>query len=98
MIRRLKMLFMIIYTWEPGQRDALIKRRIEKKGSSLAEGVQKIHEWFDAGGGRGFVVFETNDPRVIMTSIMTWDDLLKAEVVSLLDVTEIFPKEKNENE
>jgi len=29
---------------------------------------------------------------------MTWDDLLKAEVVSLLDVTEIFPKEKNENE
>jgi hypothetical protein len=97
MIRRLNMLFMIIYTWEPGQRDALIKRRTEKKGPSLAEGVQKIHEWLDAGGGRGFMVFETNDPRVIMTSIMGWDDLLKVEVISLLDVTEIFPKEKSKN-
>ena len=91
------MLFMIIYTWEPGQRDALIKRRTEKGGPSLAEGVQKIHEWLDAGGGRGFMVFETNDPRAIMTSIMEWDDLMKVEVVSLLDMTEIFPAEKGKS-
>jgi hypothetical protein len=98
MIRRLNMLFMIIYTWEPGQRDALIKRRTLKKGPSLAEGATKLHEWIDAGGGRGFIVFETNDPRVIRTSIMGWDDLLKLEVVSLRDVTEIFPTEKRKNQ
>ena len=43
------------------------------------------------------MVFETNDPRVIMTSIMGWDDLLKVEIVSLLDVTELFPAEKGKS-
>ena len=43
------------------------------------------------------MVFETNDPRVIMTSIMGWDDLLKVEIVSLLDMTEIFPAEKGKS-
>lgn len=92
------MLFMNIYTWEPGQRDALIKRRREKKGPALSGGIKKIHEWLDAAGGRGFMVFETDDPRAIMTSIMEWDDLMKVEVVSLLDITEIFPAEKGKSQ
>jgi len=88
------MLFMNIYTWEPGQRDALIKRRTEKKGPTLAEGVKKIHEWTDVSGGRGFMICEANDQKAIMKSVMGWSDLMKEEIVLLLDTTELFPAEK----
>lgn len=88
------MLFMNIYTWEPGQRDALIKRRTEKKGPALAEGVKKIHEWFDVCGGRGFMICEASDAKAILTSVMGWSDLMSEEIVPLLDTTELFPAEK----
>ena len=87
------MLFMNIYTWEPGQRDALIKRRMEK-GTALSEGVKKVGEWFDVSGGRGFMICESNDPKAIMTSVMGWSDLMKEEIVPLLDPIELFPEKK----
>jgi len=87
------MLFMNIYTWEPGQRDALIKRRMEK-GISLSEGVKKVSEWFDVSGGRGFMICESNDPKAIMTSVMGWSDLMKEEIVPLVETTVVFPVEK----
>jgi hypothetical protein len=54
------MLSQNIYTWEPGQKDALIKRRIE---------------WFDAGRSRGFILLETDDPKSAIISTMLWNDL-----------------------
>lgn len=87
------MLFMNIYTWEPGQRDELIKRRMEK-GISLSEGVKKVSEWFDVSGGRGFMICESNDPKAIMTSVMVWSDLMKEEIVPLVETTVVFPVEK----
>jgi hypothetical protein len=87
------MLFMNIYTWEPGQRDALIKRRMEK-GISLSEGVKKVSEWFDVSGGRGFMICESNDPKAIMTSVMVWSDLMKEEIVPLVETKVVFPDEK----
>jgi len=88
------MFFMNIYTFEPGQRNAIVKRRMEKKGPALAEGVKKVCEWLDVGGGRGFIVIEANDPKAVMTSVMGWDDLMKEEIVPLLDTAELFPAEK----
>ena len=87
------MLFMNIYTFEPGQRDAIIKRRMEK-GTLLSKGVKVVGEWTDLGGGRGFMICEANDLKAIMTSVMVWDDLLKADIIPLLDTTEILPAEK----
>ena len=72
----------------------MIKRRTEKKGNNLSEGVKKVAEWFDVSGGRGFLICEANDPKAIMTSAMKWDDLMKEEIIPLLDTTEIFPAEK----
>ena len=88
------MLFMNIYTFEPGQRNAIVKRRMEKKGPALAEGVKKVYEWLDISGGRGFMILEANDPKAIITSVMGWSDLMKEEIVPLLDTTELFPAEK----
>ena len=88
------MLFMNIYTWKPEQRDALVKRRMEKKGPALAEGVKKVHEWLDVGGGRGFMICEANDPKAIMTSVMGWSDLMSEQIVPIIDTAELFPAEK----
>ncbi|MGP8152876.1 MAG: DUF3303 domain-containing protein [Smithella sp.] len=87
------MLFMNIYTFEPGQRDAIIKRRMEK-GTLLSEGVKVVGEWSDLGGGRGFMICEANDPQAIMTSAMKWDDLMKEEIIPLLETAKLFPEEK----
>lgn len=88
------MLFMNIYTWEPGQRDALIKRRMEKGGNALAEGVKKVGEWFDIGGCRGFILLETNDPKAAITSAMVWNDLMEEEIIPLVETSAVFPDEK----
>lgn len=89
------MLFMNIYTWEPGQRDALIKRRLEKKGNALSPGMKKLGEWFDVGGGRGFILLEGDDPKAALTSTLVWSDLMKMEVVPLVDIKTVFPDEKS---
>ena len=61
------MLFMTIYTWEPAQRNELIKRRLEK-GLAFPKGLKVIGEWTDLTGGRGFMLFETEDPKVLMAA------------------------------
>jgi hypothetical protein len=88
------MLFLNIYTWDPGQRDALIKRRLEKKGNYLSPGVKKLGDWIDIGGGRGFSLVEGNDPKAAIESTMVWSDLMKMEIVPLIEATAVFPDEK----
>jgi hypothetical protein len=83
------MLFLNIYTWEPGQRDALIKRRMEK-GIGLREGVKKVGEWSDLSGGRGFLLVEAIDAKACMSSAMAWSDLMKMEIVPLIETTALF--------
>ena len=40
------------------------------------------------------MILEANDPKAIITSVMGWSDLMKEEIVPLLDTTELFPAEK----
>ena len=77
------MLFMSIYTWEPENRDEIIKRRVEK-GSMVPEGVEIIGEWTDLGGSRGFTIYETPMPTIDWT--LAWSDLMKIEVVPIVDL------------
>ena len=83
------MLFMNIYTWKPGQRNDLLKRRMEK-GMALSPGVKVLGEWTDLGGGRGFLLFESNDPKACMASTMVWSDLMKMEPVPVIETAELM--------
>jgi hypothetical protein len=85
--RRQKMLFMTIYTWEPGQRNEIVKRRLQK-GRLIPEGVKVLGEWTDLGGGRGFLLVEANDPKAIMLGSRAWLDLMKMEAVPIIDTEE----------
>lgn len=83
------MLFMDIYTWEPGQRNELLKRRMEQ-GMSLPEGVKVLGEWTDLGGGRGFLLVELNDPKAAITATMAWSDLMKIEAVPVIVTADLM--------
>jgi hypothetical protein len=83
------MLFLNIYTWEPSQRNALLKRRMEK-GIALTEGVKLVGEWSDVNGSRGFLLVETNDPKALMSSVMVWSHLMKMEIVPVIEAADIW--------
>lgn len=81
------MLFMTIYTWEPGHRNEVVKRRMQK-GRLIPEGVRVLGEWTDLGGGRGFLLVESNDPQALMLGTRAWLDLMKMEAVPVMDTEE----------
>ena len=83
------MLSMNIYTFEPGQRNELLKRRMEK-GMALPEGVKLVGEWTDLGGGRGFLLAESNDPKAVIAAAMPWSDLMKMEIVPVIEAAELW--------
>ncbi len=81
------MLFMTIYTWEPGQRNEMVKRRLQK-GRLIPEGVKVLGEWTDLGGGRGFLLMEANDPKALILGSRAWSDLMKMEAIPVIDTEE----------
>ena len=83
------MLFMSTYTFEPGQRNAVIKRRLEK-GLRTQEGLKIIGEWYYVGGHKGFMLLEANDPIVVMGMTMAWSDLMKFETVPVMEAEEVL--------
>ncbi|MGC9975524.1 MAG: DUF3303 family protein [Syntrophales bacterium] len=88
------MLFMSIYTYEPGKRNEIIKRRAEK-GALTAAGVKVIGEWIALGGHRGFMLLETQDPKAVMATTLAWSDLLKFEGVPVIEAEEVMKMAKS---
>jgi len=83
------MLFMSIYTFEPAKRNEIIKRRMER-GTALREGVKVIGEWTDLGGGRGFLLIEAEDPKVLMAGTLAWSDLMEIQSVPVIQTEEVM--------
>jgi hypothetical protein len=83
------MLFMTIYTFEPGQRNEVIKRRLAR-GTATPEGVKRIGDWIYLGGNKGFMLFDANDPKAIMGMTMAWSDLMKFETVPVMEEEEVL--------
>lgn len=83
------MLFMSIYTYEPGKRNEIIKRRLEK-GTGAAAGVKVVGEWIALAGHRGFMLFEAEDPKAVMATTLVWSDLLRFESVPVMEAEEVM--------
>ena len=83
------MLFMSVYTYEPAQRDEVIKRRAEK-GAMAPPGMKIIGEWSDVTGGRVFRLVEVGDPRVMLGASAAWADLGKVESVPVMETEEVM--------
>ncbi len=82
-----KMLFMCIYNFEPKEREAVVKRFIEK-GSMIPPGVKLISEWSVLAGGRMFRLIESDDTMAIAETSAAWVDLCKLEVIPVIETKE----------
>ena len=76
------MLFLNIYTYKEGKREAIIARRLEK-GRAEPAGVKIIGEWTALDGSGGFMVFEIDKPDYSWT--LAWNDLLDMQLIPILD-------------
>jgi uncharacterized protein (UPF0548 family) len=72
------MLFMTVYTYEPENREAVIKKRAEK-GPLVPPGVKLLGEWSAITGGRVFRLVEADDARALLAGTAPWADLGKIE-------------------
>jgi len=82
------MLFITIATWEPEKREQIVKRR--QQGPMVPEGVKLIGQWSDIGGGRAFSLFETDDPKLMMPASYAWNDIVRIEVVPVIEAEEVM--------
>ena len=81
------MLFMCIFTWEPEQRNEVIKRRMQ--GQALPEGVKSIGEWVELGGARSFRLIDApDDAKLALAAALPWTDIGKLQMIPVMDSEE----------
>jgi len=81
---------MVITTYEVEKRDEVMKRMMEK-GRMTPAGMKMIGQWSAIGGGRGFTLVEVgDDPKVALAGTIAWSDLLKLEVVPVIETEEVM--------
>ena len=73
------MLFMISYSFDPHDRD-MVQERFKKTGGGPGPGTTMLGRWHDIGGGRGFVLAESNDGISLGKWLQEWTDALEFEV------------------
>jgi hypothetical protein len=83
------MLFMTIYTFEPANRDAIIKRRAEK-GPMVPAGAKIVGEWSSLVGHRVFRLVEVDDPRAMLAATYAVSDLGKIEAFPVMPMEEVM--------
>jgi hypothetical protein len=83
------MLYMTIFTYEPENRDEVIKRAVTK-GTLVPEGATSLGQWSSTSGGRVFRLIEMDDPLVAYKGTYAWSDLGKIEVFPVIDTEELL--------
>ena len=80
------MLFMDIWTWEPEKREEVRKRWSEYK---YPEEIKLVGEWLDITGNRIFVLYEVDDPRVMLAANDIWLDIARVDSVPVMEAKEV---------
>ena len=83
------MLFMTTYTYEPRDREAVNKRRLEK-GAMVPPGMKILGEWSAVTTGRVFRLVEVDDPRAMLGAAAAWADLGRIETVPVMPTEEMM--------
>ena len=88
------MKFMVVYTYEPKDRDAVVKKRMEE-GEVNPPGMKTLGEWSYLGGGRVFELVECDSPRAMLGASAPWAGLGKIELFPVMETEEtmkLIPK------
>ena len=83
------MLFMTIFTFEPANRETVIKRRVDK-GGLVPAGAKLINEWSSLTGHRIFRLIDVEDPKAMLGATLGWSDLGKIESYAVMPMEEVL--------
>jgi hypothetical protein len=83
------MLFMVVYTYDSKDREAVVKRRMER-GETKSPGMKTIGEWSYLGSGRVFELVECDNPRAMLRASSAWADLGKIELFPVMETEEVM--------
>jgi len=83
------MLFMTVYTYEPENRQAVIKKRAEQ-GRLDPPGTKTLGEWSAVAGGRVFRLIEAPDAATLLAAAHPWADLGKIESYAVMSVDDVI--------
>jgi hypothetical protein len=83
------MLFMTVYTYEPENRPAVIKKRAEQ-GGLVPPGVKILGEWSAVGGGRVFRLVDADSAQTLLAAANPWADLGKIETYPVMPVDDVI--------
>ena len=79
------MLFMNIFTWEPGKTGEVMEARAAEK---IPDGAKLINEWVDLAGNAVFRLIEMDDPAALLMLSHPWDDLGYKEMHPVMEAKE----------
>jgi hypothetical protein len=83
------MLFMTVFTYEPGNREAVIKQRAEK-GGLVPPGVKIMGEWSAVGAGRVFRLVEADSVPALLAAVHPWANLGKIKTYPVMPVDDVI--------
>jgi hypothetical protein len=81
------MLWYCRFTWYPATTAQQVRQRVLKQHDAGANHPEKIRGWYNlAGGGAGFLLIETEDPRELTTILQPYMDLMSWDVHAVYEL------------
>ena len=75
------MLYYCAYTWHSHTNAQQVRRRLLELHAAGTIHPERFRGWYSlAGGGSGFLVYETDDPREVTAALQPWMDLMSWDV------------------
>ncbi len=81
------MLWLCSFTWFPNTRREEVAKRIVQQHDAGMNHPERIKGWYNlAGGGAGFLLVESNDPREITAFLQPYMDLMSFDVRAIYEL------------
>ena len=81
------MLWYCRFTWHPGTSPQQVRQRIVQQDEAGTNRPENIRGWYNlAGGGAGFLLIETQDPRELNELLQPYMDLMSFDVRAIYEL------------
>ena len=82
------MLWQCQFKWHPSTTGQQVRRRILEQHDAGANHPERIKGWYgDVGGGSGFLLVESDEPREVSAFLTPYRDLMEFEVHGVFEVS-----------
>lgn len=82
------MKYMLVWFFPP-ENEKAVRKRFMEANPVPPPGVKIVGRWHEMGTGKGFTLFESDDPVGVSKVFLAWGDLVYQKVVPVLDDQEL---------